>query len=206
MAFALPARERHQLRRSLRLSRLCNAPLHASRNLRAGPSDLGESNPLESQDLQRDKLVSCLFVGVYYVVVDLGEKGGVKAIGDLGETDVEADFDDLWDGKILRQALICGVVDGQQLCGLLSVSNNGRLSLAVDASGQRVITQVPQLFFADSDAPTEHLVVWQSVVAAVNDGCRRISEFRQGWRELIVVAHRTDEVDQGARLLRIVGE
>jgi len=63
---------------------------------------------------------------------------------------------------------------GKQLRGLLSVSNNGRLSLAVDASGQRVITQVPQLFFADSDAPTEHLVVCHSVMAAVNDGCRRI--------------------------------
>ena len=98
--------------------------------------------------------MSCLLVGVYYVVVDLGEKGRVKAIGDLSETDVEADFDDLRDGKIFRQALICGVVDRQQLRGLLSVSNNGRLSLAVDASGQRVITQVPQLFFADSDAPT----------------------------------------------------
>src|SRR5215469_7193892 len=95
------------------------------------PPDSVESNRLESQDLQRDKLACCLFVGVYYVVVDLGEKGGVKAIGDLSETDVEADFDDLWDGKILRQGLIRGIVDGQQPRGLLSVSNNGRLSLVV---------------------------------------------------------------------------
>jgi len=46
--------------------------------------------------------VGCLFVGVHYVVVDLREKGRVKAIGDLGKTHVEADFDDLRDGKILR--------------------------------------------------------------------------------------------------------
>src|SRR5215471_19756169 len=123
--------------------------LHLARRASPEKGHAGESNRLESQDRQRDKLVSCLFVGLYYVVVDLGEKGRVKAIGDLGKTDVEADFDDLWDGKILRQGLIRGVVDRQQLRGLLSVSNNGRLSLAVDASGQRVITQVPQLFFAD---------------------------------------------------------
>jgi len=77
-------------------------PLHASRNLRAGPPVSGESNRLEGQDLQGDKLVGCLFVGVHYVVVDLREKGRVKAIGDLGKTHVEADFDDLRDGKILR--------------------------------------------------------------------------------------------------------
>ena len=46
--------------------------------------------------------MGCLFVGVHYVVVDLREKGRVKAISDLGETDVEADFDDLRDRKILR--------------------------------------------------------------------------------------------------------
>ena len=35
MARAPPARARHRLRRTLRLSRPCNTPLHASRNLRA---------------------------------------------------------------------------------------------------------------------------------------------------------------------------
>ena len=42
MTLAPPAPARHRLRRPLRLSRPCSAPLHAFRNLRAGLPDLGE--------------------------------------------------------------------------------------------------------------------------------------------------------------------
>ena len=49
-------------------------------------------------------------------------------------------------------------------------------------------------------------MVRDSIVAAVNDRCRGIGKFGQGWRELIVMAHGTDEADEGARLLRMIGE
>jgi hypothetical protein len=137
----------------------------------------------------------CVFVRLQDVVVDIAQEGCVEPVGHLRETDVEAYLDHLLDGEVLSQSSVGSVIDVQRLGGSLRVANDRRFGIAVHPIGQGVISQVPQLFLADPDAPTEHHVMRDSVVAIVGDGRRRTGEFGEGWRQAVVMAHGPHELD-----------
>ena len=63
-----------------------------------------------------------------------------------------------------------------------------------------------QLLVADPDAPTEHHVMRDSVMAAVGNGRRSVGEFGERGRQVVVVAHGPDEVYKGIGRLGMVGE
>ena len=152
------------------------------------------------------RCVTCPLVGLQDVVVDVAQEGCVEPVGHLSQADVEADLDYLLDRELLRQGLVGSVVDAQHFRRSLCIANDRRLGFAVYPVGQGVVTQVPQLLLADPDAPTEHHVMRDSVVAAVCNGRRSVGEFGECWRQTVVIAHGPHEVYEGIGLLGMVGE
>jgi hypothetical protein len=146
------------------------------------------------------------FVRLSEVVINVAQESCVETVNDLRETHDKADLDHLLDREVLCERVVRSIIDGKHSGGSLSIANDRRLRIAVQPNGQGGIAQVLQLIIADPDAPTEHHMMWDSVVTAIDDRGRRVCEFGKGRRQPVVAAHGSRKVQQSIRLIGMVCE
>jgi len=99
-------------------------------------------------------------------------KGSVEAVDHIAQSHRQADVDDLLVREVLGEAAISLVVNRLQPCRFLSIPNDCCLRWRIEPFRQWIVAEVGHLFFSKSDAPTEHCVRWDSIIAIVDDGGR----------------------------------
>ena len=110
-------------------------------------------------------------------LIDIRLECRVEAVDHVAQPDRQADIHDLLRREMPCQIAVCRVVDRLQPGRFLRVSNDGGLRLVIDPRRQGIVVEVPQLIFRQPEAPTEHCVGGDSVIAVVDDGRGQVGEF-----------------------------
>jgi len=108
--------------------------------------------------------------------VEIGLKGRMESVDHIAEPDSQADVDDLLVGKMFGEGAIGIVVDRFEACRSLGVSDNGGLWRRIESIREGIIGKMTHLLFTESDAPTEHCVRGDSIVAIVDDRRRQVGK------------------------------
>ncbi len=125
-------------------------------------------------------------------LIDICQKCGVKTVDHVAQANGQANIDNLLRAEVLGESSVGFIVDGNISGRALRVTHDCRLRLRVNPSGQRVIAKITELIFCQADAPTEHRMGGNSIVATIDDSCRCISQFRLLSRQAsTTIDHRT---------------
>jgi len=96
----------------------------------------------------------------------------MKSIDHVGETNRQADVDDLLSTEMTFEVGVGHVIYWLETCGFLRIANNCSFLAREDTVGQRVICEMPHFFVRNSKPPTEGYMRGYSIETVV-DGCSR---------------------------------